>query len=65
MKRFRVTMMVPQDSIIEAVNTQAAHNYVTKMMESNKFNSPPVPTLWGIEEVVEDEPDYSGFDPVA
>lgn len=34
MKKFRVTLLVPQTRVIEAHDLQEAHNYVTKMMEN-------------------------------
>lgn len=58
MKKYRVILMVPQDKIVEANNTQQAHNYVTSMLM--KSNGPyPHPALHSIEELEELEIEFT------
>lgn len=55
MKRFQVTLMVPQVQVIEASSAQDAHNHVSKMLAA-KANTPyPHPSLHSIEEMEEIE----------
>lgn len=62
MKRFRVTLMVPQEQVIEAASSQDAHNKVTKMLHPSTQGKYPHPSLHSIEEIEEVdicfEPDF-------
>lgn len=60
MKRFNVTLMVPQTQTIEADSAQAAHNKVTKMLTHATRGRYPHPSVHSIEEVEELE---VSFDP--
>ena len=52
MKKFRVTMMVPQTKDIEARDMQDAHNQVSKMMEGQHPDlNEPVVKILSINEV--------------
>ena len=63
MKRFNVTLMVPQVQVIEADSAQAAHNEVTKMLAHATQGRYPHPTVHSIEEIeemeVSFEPDFT------
>lgn len=57
MKKFKVTILVPQDRIIEARDIQDAHNYVSKMMQNQPDQEKnPGPKVFSIEEVNDPEP---------
>ncbi len=56
MKKYKVTLLIPQERVIEAPDVQAAHNQVSKMMESHRPElNEPVPKVHSIEEVKEPE----------
>lgn len=55
MKRFRVTLMVPQEQVIEALSSQDAHNQVTKMLHPSTQGKYPHPSLHSIEVIEEVE----------
>lgn len=56
MKKYKVTMMVPQERIIEASDIQDAHNYVSKMMQNQPDQDKnPAPKVFSIEEINEPE----------
>lgn len=59
MKKFKVTLMIPQEQTIEAADMQGAHNEVSKMM-SNISNpeANPRPKVHSIIEI----PDPEQFD---
>ena len=54
MKKFQVTLMIPQVQTIEATDLQGAHNHVSKMM-TNQPKEDPGPKVHSIIEVVEAE----------
>lgn len=60
MKRFKVTMMVPQERIIEASDIQEAHNFVSKMMQGQPETNPG-PKVHSIELLEEEVIDYDDF----
>lgn len=51
MKRFQVTLMVPQTQTIEAADLQGAHNHVTKMMANKPEGNDPAPKVYSIIEL--------------
>lgn len=53
MKKFRVTMMVPQERIMEGHTAQHVHNEVTKMLSQNVQTDYPHPSLHSIVELEE------------
>lgn len=55
MKKFRVTMMVPQERIMEGFSAQHVHNEVSKMLSQASSTSYPHPSLHSIEEMEEVE----------
>ena len=56
LKKYKVTLMIPQEQTIEASDIQAAHNQVTKMMSNTKDpEANPAPKVHSIIEVVEQE----------
>ena len=52
MKKFRITLLVPQTRDIEARDLQAAHNYVTDMMK-NQPEENPAPKVHSIIELAD------------
>lgn len=62
MKKFRVTLMVPQEHTIVANTSQDAHNQVTKMLDPARQGKYPHPSLHSIDEIEElevaFEPDF-------
>jgi len=58
MKRFRIVMLVPHSTIIEASDTQAAHNEATRMVTNSYPGDEGIkPKLHSIEEIEEMQPD--------
>jgi len=55
MKKYQVTLLVPQVQVIEALDAQSAHNLVTKMLDKRNRGSYPHPSLHSIEEMEEME----------
>ena len=54
MKKFKVTLLVPQHQVIEAPDLQEAHNQVTTMMQSQSDpEANPRPKVHSIIEVAE------------
>ena len=61
-KRFKVTLMIPQETIIEAVDLQAAHNQVSNMMKNSRDpDANPAPKVHSIIEI--EEPREVDFGP--
>jgi hypothetical protein len=63
MKRYKVTMMVPQEHFIEASDMQAAHNQVSTMIAAYGPDSvasrPSLHSIEPVDEVVvEFDPDF-------
>ncbi len=57
MKKFKVTLLIPQERVIEAPDMQDAHNQVTSMLSSMRDDPDenPSPKVHSIIEVVEQE----------
>lgn len=53
MKKFKVTMMIPQERMIEASDIQEAHNQMTKLINHTQGEKNiPHPIMHSIVEVV-------------
>ena len=62
MKKFKVTLMIPQETVIEAADLQAAHNQVSSMMKNQKDpDTNPAPKVHSIIEV--EDPSVMDFGP--
>lgn len=62
MRKFKVTLMIPQETVIEAADLQAAHNQVTKMMQNARDpDANPAPKVHSIIE--QEEPEVIDFGP--
>lgn len=53
MKKYQITMMVPQVQVIEAPDAQTAHNKVSEMLAGSVNTPYPHPSLHSIEEMEE------------
>jgi hypothetical protein len=53
MKKFKVTLMIPQERVLDAPDIQDAHNQVAVMMKNYNLNENPGPKVHSILEVVE------------
>ena len=52
MKKFKVTMLVPHERTIEAVDIQAAHNQMTKLIRNAQIEvNIPRPIMHSIVEI--------------
>lgn len=51
MKRFQVTLMIPQTQTIEATDLQGAHNHVSKMMTNQPEGDEIGPRVHSIIEI--------------
>lgn len=66
MKRFKVTLMIPQETVLEAADLQAAHNQVTQMMQRQRDpDANPAPKVHSIIEIEDPRPIEFGPSPAA
>lgn len=55
LKKFKVTVLIPQERVIEAPDMQDAHNQVSDMMKNYDPDENPGPKVHSIIEIVEQE----------
>lgn len=66
MKKFKVTMLIPQERVIESPDLQSAHNEVSKMLNHGvETDNHPRPILHSIIEVTEQPEINFGPSPAA
>ena len=58
MKRFRITLMVPQITEFDGINAQAAHNEATRLASQPTGLFVPA-TVYSVEQVEEEIGDYN------